>query len=287
MQIKINLIIYNRLYLFISVLFLTACQGNKEIRKEENKKLLVGFVNETDVGIDYYRSIKSNVARLQAFMAGKFVQQDIVYLDSFLDSLKNIVNAEAENTSITKLTQGMYSTWLVNDNNDSVVLYSFPVGDPRKVGYWLYHYQVLTSLPDDPIYEVFEELIEIDRDTIESYFYASPKDFDPSLKELLKNYTAEFKSINLRKLKQLEDKERPIENGKFYLRQNPIFFKSETYVTNHSLDSPVCEKDIYELHPKYYYYHTIAYTDSTRKTVAGVYPGRFLKEGAFIDKSLR
>ena len=58
----------------------------------------------------------------------------------------------------------------------------------------------MTSLPDEPIYESFDLLKEIDRDTILSENYAAPDDFNVPIKDLLKNPQAAFTNVNLDKL---------------------------------------------------------------------------------------
>lgn len=266
-------------YFFISILLMTSCQGSKESNKGE-KVPSKGFIEGRNIDVEYYQSIKSNVARLRGLLSGKFVQY--VVPPSFLvkDSLENIngimeLKDPSKAISLTEFTQNKYITWLVNEQKDSIIMYSIPVGNPNKDGYWLYHYQILTSLPNEPVYEVFEQFTERNRDSITSVYYSVPEDFNVPLEQLLANYKVEFEIIEFKKLE-----ERAGETG-LYLRQNPLFFKDEGPLVSYDPNSTVHQKNIYEIYPEYYYYHTITYEDSTLAGIIGAQSTRFEKEGMF------
>lgn len=117
--------------LAISCLWLIwGCQTTKKTTVEVDK------TNST-----YYANLGSNQERLVELLTGTFVQRT-----------QSIETGEQE-------------TWLVNDNQDSIVLLSVAVGDPNKHGYWIYQYQYMTHLVDEPFYKSMVQIKQINRDT--------------------------------------------------------------------------------------------------------------------------
>lgn len=148
-----------------------------------------------------YSHIVSNVARLKAMLTGAFVQYN--------------TNADTAGK--------IYSTWLVNDGKDSIMWYQIPVGDYQKVGHWMYQYQIMTSLPDDPIHETFSKLVELSRDSIEESYFNPPSDFNVPLEELLADPEAAFAKVNLKELKPSATPYKIC-----YVRQTPLHFAGES-----------------------------------------------------------
>lgn len=192
------------LFLLLGLLCLLGCQSN-QVTKHTPTKQKTGFISNKQATEDAtYQGIQSNVARLHAMLTGSFIQYS------------NLTPKETPNE---------YSVWKVNDGKDSVMLYSIPIGDPNKIGYWIYHYQTMTSLPDEPIYELFEELTEINRDTIKSVFYEAPKSFNVPLETLYKEHKNAFKSLNMDSIRAGTVSKKGV-----YIRQNPLFFTRTTPV---------------------------------------------------------
>lgn len=125
-----------------------------------------------------YENIKGNIPRLKAMLSGRFT----------------VYNTESDSAGKN------YKPWLVNENTDSILVYTVPVGEASKNGHWLYIYQYMTSLPDDPIYEVFVKLEEINRDSIIATYYEAPDDFEYSIDDILTNPIKLFKEFNFEKL---------------------------------------------------------------------------------------
>lgn len=226
--------------LFICVSLVIACGGGKSVSKKGKSK--EGFIKGKHIYEDEtFSPIQSNIGRLTAMLAGEFVQY-------------NNQNKEQ-----------VYRPWLVNNQKDSVVLYSIPVGEPNKVGYWMYHYQVMTSLPDEPIYEAFEEFIEINRDTIKSVYYEAPSDFNVPLEDLLKKHKYAFETVKLEKLEASNVAEKIT-----YVRQNPLYFKGMTPMIKDDQNKGHYKRDHYEIRPS-----GILYKVNRYKKAADEEPERF------------
>lgn len=219
---------------FILGCFIIACKSSSPIPQNAQKPK------------QSYQSIKSNVARVQAMLTGKFVQQTLV------DSLNN------------------YQTWKVNDNQDSMLLYSIPVGDPNKIGYWIYHYQIMTSLPNEPIYEAFEKLTEIDRDSIKSTLYLSPADFNRPLDDLITQRENAFENIDFSTFNTGED-------AGYYIRQNLLFFLNQTDVKKNE-EYKVYAMDRYELYPDHMLFFTLYYKDPKGERFISQEVSKFIKQ---------
>lgn len=160
------------------------------------------FIEGLDVrNEENYKNIKGNTARLQALLCGRFTHHVIPKTDT---------------------TQSIYKVWLVNDGKDSVVHYHLPIGNKNREGYWVYIHQCLTSLPDDPTFNVLVKLEELDRDTILGKQYPIPEDFEIDLSVILEDPKDYFSSINLLEL----DKKVPV-NVYNYLRKSPLHYLAE------------------------------------------------------------
>lgn len=217
--------------------------------KSMTKTTGIDISSKPDVlDVESYRNIRSNIARVQAMLVGEFVQH-------------TRVGNEDE-----------YKTWMVNDKQDSVMLYSIPVAEPNKNGYWLYHYQIMTSLPDEPIYEVFEKLIEVDRDSIKSVYYLAPKDFNLPLNELIKKHENSFSDIKFDELEMDED-------GGYYIRQNALFFKSQTAIEKGPKSFYI--EEIYNVYPNQIVFATVYYKDAEGKKFHSQEVSKFVKLSVF------
>lgn len=184
-----------------------------------------------------YQGIRSNVARLQAMLAGKYLQ---------------LIETKQQDGSST------FETWKVNDAQDSVIMYSVPVGEPNKDGYWLYHYQMMTSLPEEPIYEVFEKLTAIQRDTITSVLYTVPEDFEVTLKSLEKKDKKAFEAINFTTLQEYQ------EAGGQYVRKEILQFYNELPI-NEDKTKGGYKSGIYDVHPNHINYTFTLYKDEQKE----------------------
>ncbi len=111
-------------------MFISSCQPTRSIPIASEKS-----------NPNYYTKFSSNKERLVALLTGSFVQR-----------------AYSTKHNATK-------TWLVNDNQDSIILLSVQVGEPNKHGYWIYQYQYMTHLVDEPFYKALIHVEQIDRDT--------------------------------------------------------------------------------------------------------------------------
>ena len=175
-----------QLLLLLTILSVMACTDAKRAANTP--------VNKDN---DFYSSIVKSEARLHAMSAGKYVMY--------------------ENTT------GKYRPWLVNEGKDSVVIYNIPAGEPTKDGLWMYSCQVLTSLPNAPIYKAFFKLEAIDRDTIKSVYYEAPDDFDISLDKILLHPKNAFQEISFDQLKLSKDGEQVT-----YLKKGTLLFEGES-----------------------------------------------------------
>jgi hypothetical protein len=181
-------------------IFISSCSGGKEaVEKTEVKSKALFLENEGYNKDETYRSIKGSVKRLHAMMSGRFVQY----------------------TTGANPKGGKYKTWLINDGQDSVIIYHIPIGNPDKEGYWMYNCQVMTSLPNDPLYATISKLEEVDRDTINAVYYDFPPNFNVSLPEILEDPKSAFASVRLLSLKKAEGEGIP------YVRESLTNYKGE------------------------------------------------------------
>lgn len=217
----------NFLFVFSFLLIFSGAYSQKTPKGEKGNKgaknnsiFLKGEVATQD---ESYAHIVSNVARLKAMLTGSFVQY----------------NTAGDTTGIN------YKVWKVNDGKDSVVIYQLPVGDFQKVGHWMYQCQIMTSLPDDPIYQAFTKLVEINRDTIQEIYYDAPSDFDMTLEELLTNPEALFSKVDLSQLTPTNDPERVT-----YIRKTPLHFLGRSSLAPNPKDKEGFKIILYEVKPQ-------------------------------------
>jgi len=107
----------------------------------------------------YYQDLGKNIKRLHHLMQGTFT-------------------AHKEGTS-KKL-----ESWNVSEG-DSVILYNVPLGNIEKEGYWIYSYEFMTSLPNQPIYTSIKQINQVSRDTLEVLYYKTKKPITLKLREVI------------------------------------------------------------------------------------------------------
>ena len=232
---------------------LFSCNTTKDVAASNSGQTWLSgpeiYKNET------YTGINGNIPRLQAMLVGEFVQ---CYKES---------------------EDGDYYPWLVNEGKDSIMIYALPAGDPNKVGHWIYYYQILTSLPDEPIYQAFFTLKALDRDTIKAIYYKVPDNFKASLKDVKKNANSLFDQVDFEKLVEMTGNESVL-----YTRQNPLYFKGESsfYEDPHQKDCYV--KSYYDISPKDYNF-TLRVFDKDKNIIPDkVAYNRFDKKAAILRK---
>ncbi|MCH2043054.1 MAG: hypothetical protein MK212_02850 [Saprospiraceae bacterium] len=163
---------------------------------------------------EYYENLGKNICRLHHLMQGAFV-------------------------SYSYDTAGQLQYWNVTDG-DSVVLYSKPIGEISKQGYWIYSYEFMTSLPNDPIYTSIKKIDQIDRDTFEISYYKSPKVY--KLTEILDDNFSN--KLDFDDFIKTDKKVR-------YIRQNNTQFIGSSII----YEDPQCHclrKNIYDITPTSY-----------------------------------
>lgn len=235
---KNNVPTYTVMYLLC---LFSACATVKTEKNNMNDGSSSSLLKGAEIHQDEtFSAIKNNTARLKAMLSGMYVQY-------------------RKRPSETK-----YIPWLVNEGKDSVVIYSLPVQDFRKVGHWLYHYQIMTSLPNSPVYHAFSKMVEIDRDTIKAIYYEVPKDFKPSLDELLNAPEKAFSKINLDKL-QLSV------HGEYitYIRQNPVHFIGQSPIMSDPQNKEGYRQDFYDITPSGHKFQIIRYNKNKEKIKDG------------------
>ena len=244
-----NIKVYNVAAVAAIFFLLLACGSTQGTKKGKTK---TGFLTGDFMTADEtFSGITRNVDRLIAMLSGEFVQYN--------------------NNGNNGRKRGVYGPWMVNDGKDSVILYSIPVGDPNKIGHWIYHYQIMTSLPDEPIYEAFEKFVEVSRDTIKSVYYEAPDDFNPTLESLKKHHRASFETI---KLDQLEVS--VVAEEITYIRENPLFFKGSTPIIENQQVSGFFKSDYYEIKPSGILYR-IQRFQKDKKTMYDNQDDKFIK----------
>ncbi|BDS09924.1 hypothetical protein [Aureispira anguillae] len=187
--------------MLLCIVLLYSCGSTKETNSVSSKERKIFVTGELVTQDETYANIKGAVARLRAILCGKFV---------CYNTLKDPAGKK-------------YSTWRVNEGQDSVIAYQIPIGDYHKDGYWIYHYQCLTSLPDQPVYEGISRLIELNRDTIKAVYYELPKDLDRPINQVLKDPKAVFGRVNWKELEPIKG-----EKVVYYVRKTLLTYKGES-----------------------------------------------------------
>lgn len=230
--------IFMLLIFFISYHF-GACTGPKEgledvtatkTKKKAGKDVMLLYSDDV-LTKAAYEDIKGNIPRLKAMMAGRFVQYN--------------TNADT--------ARKVYSAWKVNGGKDSMVIYQLPVGEPNKDGHWMYHYQFMTSLPDEPVYAAFSRMTEVNRDTIMAVYYEIPEGFasDVTIPQILAKPEVVFKDFNFEGLQ-------PSKTGEivYYDRKSPLEYHGVSRWTDSKSTNPDREggydADYYVVTPEKY-----------------------------------
>jgi hypothetical protein len=128
--------------LFVVLFTLFQACKTAVVVKEEEKQAVDRFSD------DYYQNMNSNIERLYHLKSGLFVQ----YQENLADSSMQI--------------------WDFNDGEDSMILFVQPVGEVSKLGYWLYCRQFVSNMPESPVYEAYEHIEQISRDSFKGTYYA-------------------------------------------------------------------------------------------------------------------
>ncbi|BDS09927.1 hypothetical protein [Aureispira anguillae] len=194
----------------LSFLIFYSCTVTKKQQTKHQKPKGIFVYEAAELREEQYRNIKGAVPRLRAMMCGKFVHQ-----------------------ILTKNEEGVikYETWHTKDGEDSMMIYQVPVGDPHKIGYWIYNCQYLTSLPDNPVYQTFSKLEAVNRDTIKAVSYEVPEGFKLDVTQK----TAAFKAS----LEKIEWKGLKLYNGgsvKYYERQTIIKYNGQSIMKAKELE---------------------------------------------------
>ncbi len=159
--------ILSLLFLFFVGLFSTPLSAQKKPTKPENDIL----------SEEYYKQMSSNIERLHKLRLGVFVQYN-------------------------KDTTGALNAWKFNYDEDSVLLYTVEVGNVAKDGYWVYHHQFISNMPDMPLYTALENIVPVSRDSFVGYFYECP--IKPTI-EALHSKKSPFNELDLKGLKRMEE----------------------------------------------------------------------------------
>lgn len=215
---------------FCSALLLWACTNTKSTVKSFDS------VAPSILEEDYYKALPNNISRLHQLMLGTFV-------------------AHHNNQDSSQL-----KAWQVT-GADSVVLYSVPIGEIAKHGYWIFSYEFMTSLPNDPIYTSIKQLKQTDRDSFVVLYYKVPQKY--TLLDIVKN--ADFgKDLVLDSLKTTDKKT-------IYVRESSVHYigKSDMYEDK---DCHCLRQNEYDISTQFYKVETVFYN---------------LKDGEKLDKKNR
>ncbi|MFK7797051.1 MAG: hypothetical protein AB8E82_06330 [Aureispira sp.] len=229
-------------FLLTSYCFI-ACQGtsnlgNPEVSQRKGTEVDNMLLYGKDVTApSTYRDVKGNIPRLKAMISGRFVQYNTV--------------------GDTKRKK--YSVWKVNGGKDSVVIYQLPVGEPNKDGHWVYHYQFMTSLPNDPVYTAFSKMTEINRDSIVAVYYEVPDDFKTTIPEIIAEPQKAFKDFEFKRLKLSKTGEKV-----YYNRKTPLNYYGVSRWMNTTSKNPErkggYDADYYIVTPNKYFFGKVLYS---------------------------
>ncbi len=216
-HLLITTIIMRSYHLFPLLLLLSACST---IAPSNTAKSPTTTVFEEA----YYQDLEKNIVRLHHLLQGTF-------------------------TAHTGSKSAELTSWTVSEG-DSVVLYSVPLGEPSKNGYWIYSYEFMTSLPDAPIYTSIKRLQQINRDTVDVYYYTSKKPLHICLLDLL-----DVRRLNAKiDWEQLEQQEKRVR----YARQSSSHFIGTSLVYEDP-DRHCWRQNTYDLSPNFYQVKTTFY----------------------------
>jgi hypothetical protein len=128
---------------------------------------------------DYYQNLGKNIKRLHHLMQGTFI-------------------AHKENR------RHVLESWSVSEG-DSVILYNVPLGEVGKQGYWIFSYEFMTSLPNEPIYTSIKQIKQQSRDTLEVWYYKTKNPMNLGLSEVIDSKVLNEK-IQIKKLILIDKK---------------------------------------------------------------------------------
>ncbi len=256
------------LVLLFFITYFMACVGPKEKLQEvsasktktkKGKNVLLLFDDQVQDKAAY-ENIKGNIPRLKAMLSGQFVQYN--------------TNADPK--------REVYSTWYVNEGKDSVMVYQLPVGEPNKVGHWMYHYQYMTSLPNEPVYVYFSKMTEINRDSIVAVYYEVPETFTATIPEILAKPQEIFKNFDFENLKLAETGE-----VVYYERKTPLKYEGISVLrkTNSKAEERQggFDADYYSVTPEQYQFG-IAYYTRDKEPIARTRGERLVKEARVMNE---
>lgn len=181
----------------------------------------------------YYQDLQRNIVRLHHLMQGTFIAH--------------------KGGSDTDL-----ESWTVSEG-DSVVLYNVPLGDVDKDGYWMYSYEFMTSLPDQPIYTSIKEIKQLSRDTFDVLYYKPKTEMFLKLEDVLNTQILNEK-INTDSLVLLEKKVR-------YVKKSMANFigYSEQYEDK---EHKCLRQNTYDVSPNFYKVKAAFYDKDTQTELA-------------------
>lgn len=141
---KAKTLAFSSYFLLLLMILFQGCKTTESLKEE-------GASAKDPFSDDYYQKMNSNIDRLYHLKSGLFVQ----YQENLADSSMRI--------------------WDFNDGEDSIVLFVQPVGEISKNGYWLYCRQFVSNMPETPVYEAYEHLEQISRDSFKGTYYKLPE----------------------------------------------------------------------------------------------------------------
>lgn len=237
----------------------TTNDKNTSIDGETEGCLVKGKIAVQD---ESYTGYMGNLARLRAMMCGKYTQYQVL-----LDDDGNMMKER--------------KIWAINNGEDSIVTYVVPMGDYHKIGYWIYYAQCLTTLPNEPVYNMFYELKEIDRDTIVGTHYRVPKDFKVDIRKLIQDPNSVLGTVNLDSL---------VKNGfkTTYIRQSLLKFVGETNlledIQKGGEEGAKYKTFFFEVQPQYTHYGNILF-DENEKRLGKRKTAAILLKRAMVERS--
>lgn len=170
----------------------------------------------------YYQNLEKNIVRLHHLMQGTFT---------------------VHTQSATR------TTWSVSDG-DSVILCNVALGEPAKQGYWILSYEFMTSLPDEPIYTSIKQLVQLDRDTVDVYYYEPAHPLTLTLADVLdhQRLTAQID------FDQLIKRDKQVR----YVRQTSAHFMGQSLIYLDP-DRDCLRQNNYDISPAFYQVNTNFY----------------------------
>lgn len=191
-------------------MLLISCGNASKTTKDKTAQPISNVLED-----QYYQDLGKNIVRLHHLMQGTFT----AYSEEAAEKLKS---------------------WNVT-GGDSVVLISVPLGEVAKHGYWLYSYEFMTSLPNDPIYTTVKEIRMLSRDSFEVLHYKVDERI--TLKEVLDN-----KTLNA---KVLIDKLVATNKKTLFIRQTASSFVGSSILYEDE-QCKCMRQNIYDLNPYHY-----------------------------------